>query len=780
MRQMTDSRPGRLLSRPLTVLFALCLVGSLLLTATVALAASGSQSPITQSSTPTARYPIGNYCLECHISVPAQPLAGVRPVTWARDIPCATLRKAQEEIYQIDTLVAATQNAADQLRRQGFDTSTPVQRLDARRVAVARLTETDAVALSAISGQARTIRYQMNKTYQLLQEQRAERQRLWVIGWAVAGTLFLLTGIALGWRNTLKGQGRRQLSPATLIWLGIALVVVFVLFATPIFSWGPPLPAATAEETERQAAVDQASRVSDAATRLSAQGWVLARIGARWSALDKAQGEVALAAALQAAEDKMTAEAAYWGQAQAVRESAVAWRASTQDLATFRSDRIAATAAQTWPYRAVAVEWLSVDKNRATDLLAMALTAVANTQYPTPIYRDLDLRAIAVVWARLDPAKGRELVGQVNDPLLRAWGYREIGDLLKPGDLSDYVKAVEAARQIQNPYDRAWALRAIAQTFPDPTPLSAFNGVTLLNEAAEAAARIEAPETRAYALADVAIALAGKDASKALDLAGKIDTAYPEARVMAWQGIGNRLAGLAAPQAKTALDQALAEAKTLDNTYLANKFTATILSDYARLDPAAALNLASNLTDGLSRDQVYLNISRVLAATNRDQAARLAAQIGSPALRLQSLTAIGTAWAQAGDKAKAAAAFQEAFALTDRLEETAPLRDLAIAWATLDPQAALVVVDKLTDNADKTAALQAIALALAQTDKTQSAQVFERAMNVAKSVRLTGEAFAAARALTNLAAAYAPVDAGRANQAFALALDVARRVNVKY
>ena len=147
---------------------------------------------------------------------------------------------------------------------------------------------------------------------------------------------------------------------------------------------------------------------------------------------------------------------------------------------------------------------------------------------------------------------------------------------------------------------------------------------------------------------------------------------------------------------------------------------------------------------------------------------------------MQALTAIGAAPAKANDKTQTAKFFKDAFALTERLEERYPLRDLAVAWSAVDAQAALAVVDQVEDPADKVAALQAIALALAPSDKKQSAEVFDRAVNVAQSLRVRGESFAATGALTSLASSYAMIDATRANQAFTLAIESAKRVNVKY
>jgi hypothetical protein len=189
------------------------------------------------------------------------------------------------------------------------------------------------------------------------------------------------------------------------------------------------------------------------------------------------------------------------------------------------------------------------------------------------------------------------------------------------------------------------------------------------------------------------------------------------------------------------------------------------------VDAAGALDVASKLTDAILRDQAYRDIA---IATNSND---VAAKITTPTFRAQALTALG---AKTNDKAQAAKYFQDALALADKVEDLTALRDLAIVWAALDARTALAVVDKLEDASDKVAALQTIALELAKTDKKQSAEVFDRAVNVAKSVRVRDESFASARALAALAASYATIDATRANQAFAAAMESAKRVNVKY
>ncbi|MEW5717302.1 MAG: hypothetical protein AB1817_01620 [Chloroflexota bacterium] len=705
-----------------------------------------------QSPTSNLQSPIGNYCLECHVNTPAHPLDALRPVEWARDIPCATLRKAYEGVWQTDTLVAAFQNAQNDVRTVGIDTSAQAKRINAQRVIAERFPRDNDVSLAAMTNRYQTARFQMNKAYAAMNDARAERDRVFILIAVALATIFVVVGIFLGWRNTFRGKGKAVHPRAAWALAAVGMIVVFILFANPLFAFAPPLPTPTEEETARQTAVDQATRVSDAVARFSAQSWVLGRIGAQWNATDKPQANAAYADALTSARDKNANLAAYWGQLQAVRENAVTWNAATQDLAVFRADKIESAAQQSWQYRAIATEWLTVDKAKAADALQLALASISNLQSPiSNLQRDFELRALAVTWHKLDAAKANELIAQVQDPFLRAWGLRE---------MAQYDKALQAAREVKSHYDRAWALREIAR---------ASGNVALLNDALDAANKIENAETRAYALADIAIVWSAKDNAKGQEIIAKIPDAYPAARVMALRGAGN--ATTDANRAKEFFTRALADAKKVDGAYTMEKLAAAIAADLARVDAAGALDVASKLNDAVLRDQAYRDIAIALNASD------VAAKIATPTFRVQALTALG---AKASDKTQAAKYFQDAFALADKMEDLAALRDLAIAWSALDTKAALAVVDKLEDASDKVAALQAIALELAKTDKQQSAQVFDRAVNLAKSVRVRGESFASARALAALASSYAAIDAARANQAFVAALEAAKRVNVKY
>ena len=122
------------------------------------------------------------------------------------------------------------------------------------------------------------------------------------------------------------------------------------------------------------------------------------------------------------------------------------------------------------------------DPDRAETILEQAL-AVATGQEtavsPTGIYRDLDVRAIAVAWARINPDRSVTVAERVYDPGLRAWALWEIAGI--SGDETLYDQAAEAAREVSDPVDRARSLRELAVRSGDRAlldeALAALHGV---------------------------------------------------------------------------------------------------------------------------------------------------------------------------------------------------------------------------------------------------------------------------------------------------------------
>jgi hypothetical protein len=662
----------------------------------------------------------GNYCVGCHTPGDSR-LADV--LAWKGSIDrevvsgCVAASRLHEQVYYAERMFLAIDRARADVAGQ-VDVSKLDAQVAADRQTYGRLLDAPVTSLDAVSSQAQVLSYQLGKRYTALNQARValEQQRVLL----VAGLLTLAVLVSLGWglRNTLRFNPIRKVSlggwPHRSVKAGLFAVFIFVLFSLPIFRIpSQPVAAVSEEEQSRQTALDTASRTADVADRALARAWMLARVGAAWQGLNPQQAATALDAALAAADEAQINDLALWGEAQAAWEGTLGSQAS-QEQAGLMAARLGAVNSRAWSLRLIAADWGAVDRAREEKLLEQAL---AIAQGNPSIYGDLDVRAIAVTWAAIDPARGLTVAGQVRDPGLRAWGLWEVAGIT--GDQAAYDQAAQAARQVTDPVVQARSLREVA----------AHSGRTSLFQEALAALDGAQGAPLAYALGDLAAA-SGDPA-----IAARIDPAYPDARAAALYRLGRfEEAWSAAGQIADPFDRARAQA--------------AIAGAWGNADAARQI-AEPGLRDRALRD---------VAIARQDAA--LAQGIESSYYRVQALTALGQ--------------YQAALAEAGNLSDTYPLRALAVALAGSDPQAALALVDKMDREVDKAEALRAIAAA------TGDADTFNQALAMALAARLSGDALAPAQASLALAQAFQAVDKSEAEAAFAQAYDVAQHISVKY
>jgi hypothetical protein len=706
-------RSARVLS-----VFSLLVLVTLLVTvpATVGNADTPSRSPRLSQAQP------GNYCVGCHTPGDDR-LETVMDWTGSIDRElvsgCAAASRVREEVYYTERLLLAIDRARAEL--PGWvDASKTDARVAAARQTYSRLLDTPITSLDALTSEAQVLRFRLGKSYTWLNQVRDALKRGRVLLFAGLVTLVLLVSLGWGLRNTAQ---------FTSSWIGqihprfktvLFLIMVFVLFALPIFRLPPQeVESSSEEEQARQAALDTSNRAADATERALARSWMLARVGAAWFEDDPQKAEESLAAALVAADETQMDAAALWGEAQAAQEATVGSQIA-QEKAVLAADRLDAINSRVWALRLIAAEWASADPARAEEILEQALdvaTGQAAGTAPTGLYRELDVRAIAVTWANIDPVRGLAVAKRVYDPALRAWALWEIAGIT--GDESLYEQAAQAARQVSDPVDRARSLRELAVR----------SGNRALFEEALAALDGVEPASLAYALSDLAAA-SGEAA-----IAVQIDSAYPDARAAALYRVGQ-------------FDEAWATAAEIDDPFDQARAQAAIAAAWSNSDAA------QQITDPTTRDLAL----REIAVAEQDAA--LAASIESPYYRVQALTALGQ--------------YQAAFDGAEGLSDTYPLRALAVAWAETDPQSALGVVDAMDREADKAEALRAIAVVVGDE------ATFKRALDLALAARVRGDALAPAEASLALAMAFSPLDESKAEDAFVQAFDVTQRISTKY
>ncbi|MCX6030921.1 MAG: hypothetical protein NT169_16695 [Chloroflexi bacterium] len=651
----------------------------------------------------------GNYCVACHTAGDDR-LA--HALDWAGGIereaitPCPAVVQARQEVYYTERLLLAIDRGRASVPASATRDRAEAQ-VAAARQTYSRLLDTPLTSLDAFSAEALALRYRLGKVYASLNQLDAavKRDRILLVAGLV--TLALLISLAWGWRNTLR-FGRTAADhrpPATdsrpsssvvrrpsfvlgLPWRPLVLAgLTLLFFSLPLFR----VPAAvvatpTAEEQARQTALDAAARKADVADRALGRAWMLARVGAEMGTGDKGLGDEALTTALAAADAVRTDAAALWGEGQTVQEAAVGSLAS-QEKALLIADRLGAAQNRAWALRLIAEEWIAVDPKQAEAILQQALATATNTRY-TNTYSDLDLRALAVTWAGLNKARGLEVAGQVADPALRAWAYREIAVVTE--DPALFKQAAEAALAVPDPIRRSQALREIALRWGDQAP--AAEALAALAKAAGA--------QKAYAVSDLAVVLS--DAR----LIEQIGAASPAARARTLFALGKPAEALTAAGA------------------IADPF------ERARAQAAVAAwslnaDAARQVSDPTLRDRAL----RDIAIAKKDVA--LAQSIASAYERIQALTALAPEKVTADDIAA--------------LKDTYPLRGLAVALAQSDPNAALALVEKMEREADKAEPLRAVAAA------TGDAAFFDRALSMALAARVRGDALAPAEASLALA-----------------------------
>jgi len=316
--------------------------------------------------------------------------------------------------------------------------------------------------------------------------------------------------------------------------------------------------------------------------------------------------------------------------------------AVTQEKAALIVERLNAAQSRAWGLRQIAVEWLSVAPDQAGEVLSQAYR-LADKQ--TGVYRDLDLRALAATWAKLDPAQAGVIADAIHDPALRAWAYRDLGQ---------YEQAGAAARQIADPVQKARALRDIAV---------ASGSSTFFDEALSALSAVDGQEF-AYALSDLAAAKG--DAA----LVEQIDPAYADARAAAWYRLGQ-------------FDAAWAAANSIGDPFDRAHAQAAIAG------AAGNAAWAGQIADVTLRDRALRDVIAISGDSSRVN------EIKTPYYQVQALTALK----------QYPAAIEAAAKLSDKY----PLVQLAVAVAKDDPTTAQTLIDALEREADKAEAWRALA-----------------------------------------------------------------------
>ncbi len=644
------------------------------------------------SSSPQISSDAGNYCIGCHST--DDPVLQ-EAITWRGGVemqaanPCPAVTRIEEELFYTGRLMQAIRILRSQLPDNAQALSLEA-RFAAAEQSYLRLLDAPVTSLDAFVSEAQTQRYQMGKIYSGLNQVQDSVQVQRILIWGSLVSVVILGSLAWGYWNTRKLAPRTstagRIRLGELVKPGLIVLLVFILFALPIFRDFPaPLEIASAEEQEKQTTLDESSRAASAAERALGRAWMLSRVGAAWAGSDPAVAEEVFISALEASAEAQKDASALWGDMQAAQEAA-AGSTVDQENAALIAASLQSAQSRAWNLRMMAEDWLPVDAQRG---LALLDQAVQTAEGGSGIYRDLDLRAIAVTLALVEPEQSLKVINRIRDPFVRAWGYREIA--AKTGDQALLEDALAAASQVENPVLRAYALTKIAAISTD---------AEVFEMAHRSLDGVEA-EARAYSLARLSGA-AGKP-----DWAAEIDPSYTAAAALAQVHLGAYPeAWEAAVQIGDPLERAIAQA--------------AIAGAWGNAEKALEISLP------LYRDRALRFVTLMTGDVT------LAAEIQNSYDRAMVLSAAGK--------------YDEALAL-DGLKETYPLVAVGAALAQQNPGQALELLERLQREADKSAVLNAL------VEAGSDAGVFQQALEFALAARQRGDALAPVQASLDLAAA---------------------------
>lgn len=692
------------------------LIPSLILFAVLAFAfssASASSSTLDLSPSNGQTLVPGNYCISCHLADDPR----LVPVTaWtgsiAREVesPCPAATKIREELYYTERMLLMIDRA--HVTAGALPEKTQA-RLDGYTQRYSRMLDVPVTSLDAFVSEAQSTRYQLNKVYTSLNQIAEYNKQRTVLLYAGIITLIVLVSLAWGIYNTRSIHAGSIKKPKAIFGSAIFVLVVLALFTLPIFR----IPAVevvvtTTEEQEAQAILDTADRSAITADRAQARAWMIARLGAIWNETDSTQAQAVLEESLASIQLVRENENALWGQSLSVQEAKVGVPIDMEKADLIAVDLNAARA-RLWSLPLIAIEWNKIDPARASALLKVEQDSLESQ---TGIYRDMQLRGVALAWAEVQPSQAVPAAGGIGDASIRAWTLREVAVITK--DVSIFDLAAEAAREVENHVQRARVLREVAAASGDKNlfdeALAALDGVT--------------EASLAYALSDLAAA------SGDLSLVEQIDPAYPDARANALLKLGEYQAAWDA-------------ASAIVDPYEKARAQAAIASAWENADAASLIEVP------LYRD---LALRDVIQKTGN---VTLTDSLQSVYYKVQSLTALGD--------------YETAIQTADGVDDSYPLIELVLALAEEDPQAALSLIEKMSRESDKAIALRAIATV------TKEQSIFEQAQGMALAARVQGDALAPSEASLDLANALWKINFENAQAALRQAYEAAQRISIK-
>lgn len=333
--------------------------------------------------------------------------------------------------------------------------------------------------------------------------------------------------------------------------------------------------------------------------------------------------------------------------------------------------------------------------------------------------------------------------------------------------------ATDVADQQEQAIAKAWAMAEIATAWADTYPDSAKARQAVADSvraAEQAASGGDEQRSVAADLREQSATWEPVDWRQAIALAERIERNASRAWVL--RAIAGELADLDPAQASSLLTTAveIAEDNPLPQYQAADKSTVAI--ELAKLDADSALEVAAAITDPAAKARALREMSALLAETDPELAETVLSDAVTAAREISDPNDLAwalreSALASSVSTAQARELLVESNEVAGQIEDVEPQAfaqsDIAVAWATLDLDEAMMTVERISDSYPeaRVAALVGIAERISVSDQEEARESLEQALEESEQVLDTYER---AEAVNAIVAGMTTVDEERAEE----------------
>jgi hypothetical protein len=625
------------------------------------------------------------YCLECHsqrqMARYLQPfdhsvIVQERSVYQAKLDPCPGICSISEEIFFTESRIIRLNQILQAMEQDGRTAEILGQKVSEAAESFSYLKGSKKYSTSKFSQESSVLRASLQKVYDRTLRVRNESDRRWLIGLSSLILLGLLVLIGIGrWKLNRMGK----------------ILLILSLIGGTLSSTGCSFPPVESEKkSPAQEKLEQALQIAFQSTSKMEEGFfesiLLAEMAREWSEIERAHGDRAFELAWQMA--LSARERA--GQIRSLQQVASRWPDETEasrqkvnfNMVLDLRDELRMADSRTWALRAVAEEWVQVDRKRGRTALEFASQQASLIK--DLALRDRELKSIGEAWAGIDENRALGIARSIRDPFLKAMALKDIAlsTCQKERAIETLREAWKIAESMPPSYDQTKTFIQISASAAKIVPQQKNVWV---EQAFIKTNSLKNPQLQAFALQEMVFQLASLDSEQAERWTSSISPLFPETRAYSFIQLANTR-GLLKTKHITLLRSALAEALKIDDPFESEKIESMIVKAFVRLDPQEALRRLPQVENLSYRSEILEELALHFSVKEKNKGAELAERIPLEIFRTRTIVEIINQWMDR-DLEEIDAIYREALqttqSISDPYSKALILIDLGNHWGRL-------------------------------------------------------------------------------------------------